>query len=59
MDMSVLFLNAHTSTRLYKNWHLAYSYVDDAEFFESLKSLDAEQIIDRIKNVNGELDFEP
>lgn len=59
IDMSVLFLNAHVSSRLYKSWHLAYSYIDDAEFFESLKSLDAEQIINKIKNVNGELDFEP
>jgi hypothetical protein len=59
IDMSVLFLNAHTSSRLYKSWHLAYSYADDTDFFESLKSLSFEQIISRIKSVDSALDFEP
>lgn len=59
IEMSILFLNPHTSTRLYKSWHLAYSYMDDTDFFENLQSLDVEQIMNRIKNVSNELDFEP
>ena len=59
VGMSILFENAHYTNRFYNDWHLAYTYINEKDYIDELKTLDYVEVINKIKNFRKELDVQP